>query len=110
MGDLLWDYDGMRLFGGHGFRTELEAYEEIESHIDMKITSLELMSSSFYHLDTCLSIINKETALYVASAFNQSGIDKLNQCFSNLIKVDEIEAKDSLACNAHCPDGKNIFS
>ena len=93
----------------HGFRTDLEAYQEIENHIEMKINSLELVSSNYYHLDTCLSIINKDTALYVESAFNQNGIDKLVQNFSNLIKVDEVEAKDSLACNAHCPDGKNIL-
>ena len=30
-------------------------------------------------------------------------------CFSNLIEVDEMEAQKFLACNAHCPDGKNIF-
>lgn len=109
MGDLLWDYEGERLFGGHGFRTEPTAYEEIKQHIDIELIDLELVNSNYYHLDTCLSIINKNTALYVESAFNQEAKTRLRNSFSNLILVDEQEAKKFLACNAHCPDGKNIF-
>jgi len=109
MGDCLWDYEGERLFGGYGFRTDLSAYDEMKNHINNEICTLELVNSNFYHLDTCLSIVNETAAFYVPSAFNDSGIEKLKNNFDQLIEVDQSEATQFLACNAHCPDGQNIF-
>lgn len=109
MGDLLWDYEGERLFGGYGFRTDVEAYDQIKNSIDTELITLELTNSRFYHLDTCLSIINKKIALFVASAFSEKTKKTLRQHFTQLIEVDEQEALEYLACNAHCPDGKNII-
>lgn len=109
MGDLLWDYEGERLFGGYGYRTDLAAYDEIKKVIDTEITTLELANARFYHLDTCLSIINKSTALFVPSAFSKETQQILHQHFTQLIEVDEQEALEFLACNAHCPDGENII-
>ena len=77
--------------------------------IDRKINKIELINPDYYHLDTCLSIINKSTAMYVKSAFSDSGINKIKSSFSDLIEVDEDEAFSFLACNAHSPDGKNIL-
>ena len=56
-----------------------------------------------------MSIVNSETAFYVKSAFSEDGIKSLNNSFNKLIEVDEKEAMSFLACNAHCPDGKNII-
>ena len=96
-------------FGGYGYRTDLAAYDEIKKVIDSEITTLELANARFYHLDTCLSIINKSTALFVPSAFSKETQQVLQQHFSQLIEVDEQEALEFLACNAHCPDGENII-
>ena len=110
MGDLLWDYEGERLFAGHGFRSELTSYQEIEKLLDdYQIITLKLVNDAFYHLDTCLSIINKNLALYVRSAFSESTVKILENSFENLIEVDEQEAQQYLACNAHCPDGKTVL-
>lgn len=109
MGDLLWCYSTDELYGGHGFRTEEIVYEQIEKILDLKINRLKLVSDNYYHLDTCLSIINENTALYVESAFEKEGLDILLSKFSRLIKVDEDEALSYLACNAHSPDGKNVL-
>ena len=109
MGDCIWDYDGERLFGGYGFRTDKSAYAEISSHINVNIIELELVNSKYYHLDTCLSVINQTTALFVASAFSKEGGELLRKSFPDLVQVDEQEAETFLACNAHCPDGKHIL-
>ena len=109
MGDCIWDYEGERLFGGYGYRTEKEAYEMICQKVSYDVIELELMNSNFYHLDTCLSIINKDTALFVPSAFSNEGKHTLQQSFQKLIEVSEKEALKYLACNAHCPDGKHIL-
>lgn len=110
MGDLLWDYEGERLFGGHGFRTEKIFYEELPSEIkNYSVEKLELINENFYHLDTCLSVINKDLALFVPSAFSNETVNRLKSCFKTLVEVDEFEAINFLACNAHSPDGKNIL-
>jgi N-dimethylarginine dimethylaminohydrolase len=109
MGDLLWDYQGERLFGGYGYRTNESVYDWIEEIVNIKIKRLKLVSDNYYHLDTCLSIIDSDTAFYVESAFEQDAIEILKNSFQNLIKVDENEALDFLACNCHSPDGKNIL-
>lgn len=109
MGDLLWDYSGNRLFGGYGYRTKETVYNWIENEIDKKIIKLKLVSEDYYHLDTCLSIVNSDLAFYVESAFEKETIEVLKTHFKDLIKVDEVEAKEYLACNCHSPDGKNIF-
>lgn len=109
MGDLIWDYEGERLFGGYGFRTDIQAYDEIQNKINYPILKIKLINSNFYHLDTCLSIINKNTALYVRSAFSKETVDMLVSTFPQLVEVDEIEAIKFLACNAHSPDGEHIL-
>jgi N-dimethylarginine dimethylaminohydrolase len=109
MGDLLWDYPGERLFGGFGYRTNETVYDWIEQVIDKKVVRLKLVSEDYYHLDTCLSIINSDIAFYVESAFEPATIDLLKAHFKKLVKVDEGEAKEFLACNCHSPDGKNIL-
>ena len=109
MGDCLEDYDGKRFFCGYGFRTKKEVYDQIQSYLSGEKIYLELINHNYYHLDTCLSIVNKEIAFYVKSAFSEDGIKALNNCFSKLVAVDEDEAMRFLACNAHCPDGKNII-
>lgn len=109
MGDWLWDYSGERIFAGFGFRTSIDAYEEIKNQIDYKIIPLELVNSNFYHLDTALSIVRDDLAFFVPSAFNHLGIETLKKSFKNLIPVNEKEAIKYLACNAHSPDGKILL-
>ena len=43
------------------------------------------------------------------SAFSEATIKTLKKSLKKLIKVDEEEALNFLACNCHCPDGKNIL-
>ena len=109
MGDCLEDYEGSRFFCGYGYRTKKEVYDQIQPYLPGEKIYLELINQNYYHLDTCLSIVNSETAFYVKSAFSEDGIKSLNNCFNKLIEVDEKEAMSFLACNAHCPDGKNII-
>ncbi|MDA8791635.1 arginine deiminase-related protein [Bacteriovoracaceae bacterium] len=109
MGDLLWCYQTEELFGGYGFRTSEETYDQIEEILNYKIIRLHLINDNYYHLDTCLSIINEKTALIVESAFDKIGLEILRSKFSQLIYVDENEALKYLACNAHCPDGMNVL-
>lgn len=109
MGDLLIDYDSEKFFGGYGFRTDDAVYDAIEKDFGFKVQKLKLVDERFYHLDTCLSIIDGETAIYFPEAFDDKGLQVLKQSFQNLISVSEYEAEKYLACNAFSPDGKHVL-
>lgn len=111
MGDLIFrkNRDGSRTyFGGFGFRTESKALEAVEKVIDSRIHRLELIDERFYHLDTCLCILNAETALLVREAFSPQALTLLESEFPNLISLDIEEALTFFSGNAYSPDGKNV--
>lgn len=108
-GDALFDFEGERLFLGHGFRTSPLAAPLLQTLTGLPVVPLELISSNFYHLDTCLTIFNSEAAAYVPEAFNDDGIKTLKSAFRNLIEIDPQEAQVGFAGNAHCPDGRHIL-
>ena len=66
------------------------------------------MNKFFYHLDTCFSLLNSETALICPEAFSGEDFKKLTQYFNEIITVSAEENKNSFACNCHCPDGRNV--
>lgn len=109
MGDALWSYDTMEIFGGHGFRTEETVYDELEQDLKQKVIRLELTSEHFYHLDTCLCILNKDSAMYVKEAFTAEGVQTLNMRFKNLIEIPSDEAIKGFAGNACSVDGQNVL-
>ncbi len=109
MGDALWDYESDRLFGGYGFRTSLDVYGDLEKITQKEITTFELKNENFYHLDTCLAILNSKTAAYVKSAFTEQGLQTLAQSFDNLIEVPIDEATNLLACNMCTPNGQDVI-
>jgi N-dimethylarginine dimethylaminohydrolase len=109
MGDAIW-HNGRRLiWGGYGYRSSLEAYETISSVLNVPVIALELVDPSFYHLDTCLCILNESSALYYPAAYTPEGVAILKAFFPNLIEVSTNEAIHGFACNALCPDGKNVL-
>ena len=71
--------------------------------------TLELVDDRFYHLDTCLQLVDEQTALFVPSAFTAEGVRLLEKAFPRLVEVPEDEALHGLACNGHCPDGTHFI-
>ena len=109
MGDALWNYETGEVYGGYGFRTQPEVYNELEKVTGLKFILLELVSETFYHLDTCLSILNKDTAVYVPEAFSTEGLEILKKKFKTLIRVPLFEAENFLAGNCCTPNGKDVI-
>ncbi|MBK8551494.1 MAG: hypothetical protein IPL53_10725 [Ignavibacteria bacterium] len=109
MGDCVIDYGRNTLFGGFGFRTQEKTFDYIAEHTDFKIVKLKLINPVLYHLDTCLSVLNSETAVIQKSAFNDEGLESINDNFKNIIYADEQENLKYFVCNCHCPDGKNVI-
>ena len=109
MGDALWHPGAYRLYGGYGYRTDRAVYERLAAELNMTIVPLELVDVDFYHLDTCLSLLDTETALVFPSAFTEEGLALLRAHVPRLLEVPEAEARERFACNAHCPDGRHVL-
>ena len=109
MGDALWHPGRRLLWGGYGFRTGLGAYAAISKMLDTPVVALELDDPDFYHLDTCLSLLDETTALFAPAAFQPEGLALLRRLIPNLVEAPESEARSLFACNAHCPDGQHVL-
>lgn len=101
MGDLIQIPGRNLLVGGYGFRTEPTAYDEISQLLDVEILRVELCNPKFYHLDTCILLLDGETALACRSAFTPQSWTDLQNCFTTLLEADEDEAVKGFALNAH---------
>jgi N-dimethylarginine dimethylaminohydrolase len=109
MGDAAWVPGRRAVVGGHGFRTDRQAYDHISAIFDVPVLALRLVDDRFYHLDTCLQLIDDATALYVPTAFDDAGRALLAKAFPRLVAVPEHEALGGLACNGHCPNGRHFI-
>ena len=109
MGDALWHPGRALVWGGHGFRTDPAVYSFLAEQLDVPVLRLQLTDPEFYHLDTCLSLLDEESALYVPAAFDDEGRALIRRLLPRLIEVPEEEARQQLACNAHCPDGRHVL-
>ncbi len=108
-GDLLWDFEGNRVFAGYGFRTSAASLDWAEMCVGRKFLKLELRDPRFYHLDTCLAILNSHCAAYVPAAFTPEGVRALQDGFPDLIPIEEEEAAMGFAANCHSPDGRAVI-
>jgi N-dimethylarginine dimethylaminohydrolase len=105
-GDLIWDYEGRRIFAGYGFRTELRMVEEAREILGVETIPIPLADSRFYHLDTCLSVLGTSTAAYVEEAFTPETRRLIRDSFSTLISIPRNEAERGFAANCHRPAGQ----
>ncbi|MEP7145912.1 MAG: arginine deiminase-related protein [bacterium] len=109
MGDCVIDYKRNILFGGYGFRTQENTFDFISKHTNFNVVKLKLVNHILYHLDTCLSVLNSHTAVVAATAFDDKGIDAINNHFENIIFAEEEENLKYFVCNCHCPDERNVI-
>lgn len=108
-GDAVWHRHRRLLWGGYGFRSSVKAYREVSDIFDVPVITLELIDDDFYHLDTCFCVLNETTVLIYPKAFTNDGLQLINRLFDHVIHANEDEAKNNFACNAICPDGKNVL-
>lgn len=109
MGDAIWNYETKEIFGGYGFRTDEGVYDWLATVTESSVIKLKLINENFYHMDTALSILNRDTALVVPEAFSVESMDKLKMKFKNLLRVPFVEASKYLAGNACSINGETVF-
>lgn len=102
---------GRRLaLAGHGGRTQRTALEALSSACDMPLVPLALHGHTFYHLDTCLALLDEDTVLVHPPAFLDGALDVLHGLFPRVLVADPSEAATHLAVNAHAlADGSVVL-
>lgn len=108
-GDAIWHPNRNLMWGGHGFRTDESAWEEVSEITGARVIPLSLVDDRMYHLDVALMAIDEETAFSFHAAFDEESWARLRAGFPRLIEVDEQEAVRGFALNGHCPDGRNLL-
>lgn len=109
MGDALWHPGRHLVWGGYGFRTAAETYEALATRLEVPVIGLRLVDERFYHLDTCLSMLDERSVLVYPPALEAEGLALVRHFFPRVIEAPEDEAVELFACNAHCPDERHVF-
>jgi N-dimethylarginine dimethylaminohydrolase len=94
-GDLLWHLGRSCIYAGYGFRTTqrgLELFRIAMDKLGFGVVPLQLVSSHFYHLDTCLAPLNGEAALIYPGAFSSESLDRLYSSWKRMYELTEEEA------------------
>lgn len=106
-GDVFYHFDKSFMWGGVGSRTTERSHRKVEEFSGIEVKSLNLVHDAFYHLDTCLCVLNNNMAMAYRPAFDSDGWQKLNTVYDCVIEVSEKDAYN-FACNAHSVDGKRV--
>jgi N-dimethylarginine dimethylaminohydrolase len=86
-GDLRWT--GSLLLAGTGFRTEPAAHREAQEMLGIPVVSLQLVDPRYYHLDTCLLVLDDSPATpliaYYPPAFSPGSRRVLARLFPDAV-------------------------
>jgi N-dimethylarginine dimethylaminohydrolase len=104
-GDFLWTQNG-DLIAAHGPRTDEEAIPAVAACFGVEPMKLLLVTKEFYHLDTCLALLDNNRALWIPRAFDVLSQERLKARFE---LIDVTEDALNFAGNAFCPDGKHVI-
>ncbi|MEM8864353.1 MAG: arginine deiminase-related protein [Planctomycetota bacterium] len=96
-GDAL--FCGDTLFAGYRMRSDASGVQQIGSLLGVRVLPLELVSTRYYHLDTCFCPLAVDAAIYFPGAFDSYGRRVLAEHVPTLIEVEAREA-EAFACNA----------
>lgn len=98
-GDALWHPGRRLIWGGCGPRTNREIYPKLADALGAPVVMLELKTELFYHLDTCLALVDENTAVVHPPALTDAGMAIVRRMFRRVIEADRREAAEVCACN-----------
>jgi N-dimethylarginine dimethylaminohydrolase len=78
-GDCMWDASRQLFWAGFGQRSVFEAVAAIKDYFGMPAVALELVSSRYYHLDTCFVPLSGGEILYYAPAFSKLALATIRE-------------------------------
>ena len=94
------------IFAGYPWRSDKPAHLELAEFFGKKIVDVQLADARFYHLDTCLTIVDDQTIALWTKAFTEDTLSTLRKLVPNIIEASD---EDALAYGLNAmSDGKNI--
>jgi len=94
------------IFAGYPWRSDRPVHKELEAFFNKKVVSLNTADARFYHLDTCLTIVDSETVSIWPPAFSAESVRTLHEIVPNVIEATDEDAM-VYGLNA-MSDGKRI--
>ncbi|MGI4850122.1 MAG: dimethylarginine dimethylaminohydrolase family protein [Janthinobacterium lividum] len=108
-GDALFDPARAAIWLGHGHRSDPLAAPLVQRLLEVEVLPLRLVNERYYHLDTCLCVLEGGYLMYHPAAFDQASQDLIVKRVPAHLRI-EVGADDAadFACNAvNC--GRTIF-
>ena len=90
-GDAL--FCGDTLFIGYRVQSEAHIHQLLAEMLNCQVIPLELTDPYYYHLDTCFCPLRTDLALYYPDAFDDRGLQVLQEAVPNLIAIPTEEAQ-----------------
>ncbi len=99
-GDAVWHPGKRLLWGGFGFRSDPEVFEQVAKAFHAPVVLLKLVNERFYHLDTCFCPLTSEAVLIHPAAFDAASLELILKIFPIVVTAAEHDAVLKMACNA----------
>lgn len=80
------------IFAGYPWRSDKAAHKELAEFFGAKVISLQLADARFYHLDTCLTIVDEQTVALWPKAFTEEALKTVHDTVPNIIEATDEEA------------------
>ncbi len=94
------------IFAGYPWRSDKYGHTELSEFFGKKVVDIQLADERFYHLDTCLTIVDNQTVAVWQKAFTDEALKKLHELVPNVIEASD---EDAMAYGLNAmSDGKNI--
>lgn len=80
------------IFAGTGFRTDPRAHLEVAALFGREVVTLDLVDPRFYHLDTCMAVLDETTVVIYPEAFSPTSLGRVRDRFKEVISATESDA------------------
>jgi len=108
-GDAAWHPGKRLLWGGHGFRSDPEIYEQIADKFETPVLLLKLVNSRFFYLSSCFCPLTNEAVLIYPPAFDPDSLELILKMFPIVLAADQKEAARRLPCCSSMVDSTLII-
>jgi N-dimethylarginine dimethylaminohydrolase len=95
--DAIWHPSKRLVWGGMGFRSEPEAFEELSAVFSVPVILLKLVNERFCHLESCFCPLTPEAVLICPSAFDAESLLLILKIFPMVLTAGEPEALGLMA-------------
>jgi N-dimethylarginine dimethylaminohydrolase len=111
-GDLLAHPNDSHVWAGYGIRSShsgVVRFSAAMKNEGIRVTPLELVDETFYHLDTCFAPLSAESALVHSPALSEAAFRLLREAWPRLHEVSRENAA-RFVCNGVAVNGRYIVS